>query len=115
MRRREEGEPVDSLITSLALPASRTLQLSYDNEMIRYRIIVGLQDSNLSERLQTYPELKLDKAITMAWRTEAVRDQQAVVRGEADNTCTRIEEAEQSYSNEKTMNCGPSRASAMSF
>ena len=62
----EEGELVDSFITSPALPASRTLQLSYDDEMIRYRIIVGLRDSNLSERLQTYPELNLDKAITLA-------------------------------------------------
>ena len=43
-------EPVDSFrITSPALPASRTLQLSYDNEMIRYRTIVGLRDSNLSQ------------------------------------------------------------------
>ena len=50
--------------------------------MIRYRIIVGLQDSNLSERLQTYPEPNLDKALTMAWWTEAVRNQQAVVSGE---------------------------------
>ena len=66
MRRQEEGEPVDLFITSPALLASRTLQLSYDDEMIRYRIIVGLRDSNLSERLQTYPELNLDKAITMA-------------------------------------------------
>ena len=109
MHRQEEGEPVDSLITSLTLPASKTLQLSYDDEMIRYRIIVGLQDSNPSERLQTYPELNLDKAITMARQTEAVRDQQAVIRGEADNTCTRIKEAEHSYSNEKTTNCVPSQ------
>ena len=73
MRRQKEGEPADSFITLLA---SRTLQPSYK---IRYQIIVGLQDSNLSERLQTYPELNLDKAITMARRKEAVREQQAVV------------------------------------
>ena len=79
--------------------------------MIRYRIIatVGLRDSNLSERLQTYPELNLDKVITMARRTEAVTDQQALVRGETDNTCTSSEEVEHSYSNEKTMNCVPSQ------
>ena len=43
------------------------------DEMIRYRIIVGLRDLNLSARLQTYPELNLEKAITMARRREAVR------------------------------------------
>ena len=42
--------------------------------MIGYWIIVGLRDSNLLERLQTYPELNLDKAIMMARRTEAVRE-----------------------------------------
>ena len=45
----------------------------------------------------------------MAQRTEVVKEQQAVVRGETDNTCTRIEEVEQSYSNEKTMNCVPNQ------
>ena len=43
----------------------------------------------------------------MARRTEAVhgRKQQAVVRGETDNTCTRIEavEVEHSYSNNKKL------------
>ena len=67
------------------------------DEMIRYQIIVGLRDLNLSERLQTYPELNLNiKAIMMARQTEAVREQQAVVRGKTDNTCTRIEEVEHS-------------------
>ena len=70
---------------------------------------MGLRSSNLSERLQTYSELNLDKAITMARQTEAVREQQAAVRGKTDNTCTRIKEVEHSYSNEKTMNCVPSQ------
>ena len=36
------------------------------DERIRYQIIMSLRDSNLSERLQTDPELNLNKAITMA-------------------------------------------------
>ena len=55
--------------------------------MIRDRIVVGLHDVGLSEKLQTDPELTLDKAITMARQTEAVRGQQPVVRGNMDN-CT---------------------------
>ena len=69
--------------------------------MIRDWIVVGLRDLNLSETLQTDPELTLDKAIMMTRRTEAVREQQAVVRCETDNTCTRIEAVEHSYSNNK--------------
>ena len=49
---------------------------------------MDLRDSNLSEKLQTDPELTINKAITMARQTEAVREQQAVVRGETDNTFT---------------------------
>ena len=76
MRRQEEGEPVGSFTTS---PASLSCGLaehcnyiySVHIETIRYRIIVDLQDSNLSERLQTDQELTIDKAITMARRTES--------------------------------------------
>ena len=64
-------------------------------------IVVGLRDSNQSQRLQTDPELTLDKAITVAPRTEAVREQQGVVRGETDNTYTRIKAVEHRYFNEK--------------
>ena len=70
--------------------------------MIQDRIVVGLRDSNLSERLQTDSELTLDKAITMARQTEAVREQQAVVRGETDNTCTRIDAVEHSFTSTKS-------------
>ena len=37
----------------------------------------------------------------MAQRIEAVREEQVVVRGETDNTCTRIEAVEHSYFNKK--------------
>ena len=83
--------------------ASRTLQL-YNYivhvETIRYRIIVDLRDSNLSERLQTDPELTIDKAITTNGK---LREQQAVVKGETDNTLTRIEAVQHSYSNNKKL------------
>ena len=65
---------------------------------------MGLPDSNLSERLQTDPELNLNKAIMMAQQTEAVREHQVMVRDDTDNTCTRIEEVEHSYSNKKPTN-----------
>ena len=70
---------------------------------------MSLRDSNLSETLQTDPELTLDKVITMGRRTEAVREQQAVIRGETDNTCTRIEEVEHSYSTKTTTDYVPSQ------
>ena len=45
----------------------------------------------------------------MAQSTEAVREQQAVVRGKTDNTCITIKAVEYSYSNKKTTNYVPSQ------
>ena len=102
MHRQEEGEPVDLLfITSLDRLTEHCNYHNLHDEMIRDRIVVGLQDSNLSERLQTDPELTLDKGITMARQTKAVREQQAVVRGKTNNTCTKIKAVKHSYSNNK--------------
>ena len=104
----KEGEPVDSFITSLYRQAEHSHQRDLHGGMIGDRIFVSLPDSNLSERLQTNPELTLDKAITMARQTKAVREQQAVVRGETDSTCTRIEAVEQLLQ-QKTTNYFPSQ------
>ena len=71
---------------------------------------MDFQDSNLSERLQIDLELTIDKAIMMARRMEAVREQQAEVRGKTDNIFTRIRTVQHSYSNNKrTTNCVPSQ------
>ena len=50
--------------------------------MIRDRIVVGLQDSKLSEKLQLDPELSLAKAINHARQSEAVKKQQALLRND---------------------------------
>ena len=103
MCRQEEGEPVDSFITSLSYRLAEYCNYGdLHDEMNRDWIVVGLRDSNLSERLQTDPNLTLNKPITIAQQTEAVREQQTVVRGETNNTCARIEAAEHSYSNKKS-------------
>ena len=56
MRRRKEGEPVDSFITSLYWLAEHYNYHDLYNEMIQDQIVVGLQDTNLLERLQTDPD-----------------------------------------------------------
>ena len=62
MHRQKEGEPVDSFIILFNYQlAEHCNYRDLHDEMIRYQIIVGLRDSNLLERLQTDPELTLDK------------------------------------------------------
>ena len=48
--------------------------------MIRDRIVVGLRDAKLSEKLQLDPELTLEKAVTQVRQTESIKKQQPLVR-----------------------------------
>ena len=52
------------------------------NEMICDRIIVGLTDPSLAEKLQLDPELTLETAITKAQQSEMMKKRQAVVRAD---------------------------------
>lgn len=55
----------------------------HDN-MLRDWIIIGIWDSNLSEKLQLDPELILDKAVTRVCQAEAVKQQQPLLHGKPD-------------------------------
>ena len=74
--RQEEGESVDSFITSLYCLAEHCAYGALHDEMIRDRIVVGLLDAGLSMKLQMDPDLTLDKAVTMARQSEAIKQQQ---------------------------------------
>ena len=76
LRRQEPGESVDSFITSLYGLAEHCGYSGLHDEMIRDRIVVGLRDARLSEKLQLDAELSL---------AEAVKQQQSLVRGAEQN------------------------------
>ena len=50
--------------------------------MIRNRIVVGIYDNKLSQRMQLEPDLTLKKAIELARQNESVKKQQPTVRGQ---------------------------------
>ena len=81
-RTQESEEPVDTFITALHGLAEHCGYGALRDEMIRDRIVVGLRDARLSEKLQMDPELTLEKAVSAARQSEAVKKQQAVVRGQ---------------------------------
>ena len=81
-RRQEDGVTVDTFITALHLLAEHCDYGTLKDKMIRDRIVVGLQDSKLSEKLQLDPELSLAKAINHARQSEAVKKQQALLRND---------------------------------
>ena len=53
------------------------------DEMIRDRLIVGIRDSRLSERLQTESELTLEKTKKIVRQKEAVHGQQMLLKTES--------------------------------
>ena len=86
MRKQEEGEAVDTFVTALYTLAEYCDYGALRDQMIRDRIVVGISNATLSEKLQLDPDLTLDKAITQVHQSESVKQQQPLLRGEAGNT-----------------------------
>ena len=81
MRRQEEGESVDAFITALYGPAEHCGYGNLHDEMVRDRIVVGIRNAALSEKLQLDAELTLEKAVTYVRQSETVKQQQTLLRG----------------------------------
>ncbi|UYV82860.1 hypothetical protein LAZ67_22001106 [Cordylochernes scorpioides] len=75
-RIQEDREPVDEFITSLYKLADSCEFEGLHERLIRDRIVVGVRDKALSERMQLDSELTLEKAVKMVRQQEAVRQQQ---------------------------------------
>ena len=71
MRQQEEGEPVDTFITVLYRLVEHCGYNDLHDEMIRDRIMVGISNAQLSEKLQLHSELTLEKAIAEVRQSEA--------------------------------------------
>ena len=79
-RSQKPGESAEQFITSLYSLAENCAYGDLRNEMIRDRIVVGIRDEALSERLQLDSELTLEKAKTLVRQREAVHEQQVLLR-----------------------------------
>ncbi|UYV82874.1 K02A2.6-like, partial [Cordylochernes scorpioides] len=75
-RIQEDREPVDEFITSLYKLADSCEFEGFHEQLIRDRIVVGVRDKALSERMQLDSELTLEKVVEMVRQQEAVRQQQ---------------------------------------
>ena len=65
-RRQEEGESVDEFVTTLHCLSEHCEYAGLRDEMIRDRIVMGVRDSILSEKLQLEADLTLEKAVATA-------------------------------------------------
>ncbi|XP_064482820.1 uncharacterized protein K02A2.6-like [Ornithodoros turicata] len=76
-----EQEPVESFIKELHRLADSCEFGALKAELIRDRLVVGLRDRSLSEKLQLDADLTPDKAVNTARNSEAVKGQQQVLHG----------------------------------
>lgn len=83
-RKQEENEPVENFITYLHALAKYCNFGALHDEMIRDRIVVGVQDRKLSEKMQLDAKLTFESATAMARQSETVKNQQDALHG-ADN------------------------------
>ena len=81
-RKQEAGESVDDFITDLHCLARYCNYGNLHEEMIHDRIVVGIHDNNLFQKMQLEPDLTLKKAIELARQSESVKKQQPTVRGQ---------------------------------
>ena len=79
--KQEDGESVDSFITSLYGLAEHCAFGQLHDELIRDRIVVGIRDTDLSEKLQLDPQLDLQKAVNAVRQRETIKKQQATLQG----------------------------------
>jgi len=73
-------EPVEQFISEIHRLADRCDFKNMKDELIRDRLVVGIRDNALSERLQMEPDLSLDKAKRLIRQREAVKEQQEALR-----------------------------------
>ena len=70
-----ENEAVETFITDLFSLAEHCKFGTLREELIRDRIVVGIRDKNMSEKLQLEAELTLEEAMNLVRQRETVRKQ----------------------------------------
>lgn len=84
-RKQVPGESVETFIQDLYQIAENCGYGKLKDELIRDRIIVGVLDDPLSDRLQMNEDLTLQDAVKMARQAEARKESKKIVRGENEN------------------------------
>ena len=83
VRVQNEGEPVDNFITDLHCLAEHCEFGTLKDQLIRDRIVVGLRNKRLSEKLQLDSALTLERAMSQAKQSEEVKKQQSLIHSKS--------------------------------
>jgi len=83
-RKQQLGESVDSFVTALYSLAETCEYGALKEELIRDRIVIGVKDTRVSERLQLSADLTLEKALNKARQAETQAKEGKIIRKEAE-------------------------------
>ena len=91
-RNQLDGETAEKYITELYSLVEGCNYGDLKEEMLRDRLVVGIRDQALSEKLQLDPALTLEKAKTAIRQKEAVREQHQQLKGDSRGEKSPLEE-----------------------
>ena len=89
-RCQQDGETVEQYITELYGLIEFCNYSELKDEMLRDRLVVGIRDISLSEKLQTDPTLTLEKPKTAIQQKAAVRDHRRELQEQTENAIDRL-------------------------
>lgn len=81
-RAQKPGESVEAFVRSLYELAQYCEFGHTKDEQIRDRIVIGISDNDVSQKLQLEPELSLERAIQIACQSEQIKQQNVSLRSE---------------------------------
>lgn len=76
------GETAEQYIMELYTLVKNCEYGDFESQMMRDRLVVGIRNAQLSERLQLDADLTLEKAKNMVRQKEAVQEQQHILKGD---------------------------------
>ena len=100
-RCQREGESVEQYITELYSLIEFCAYGDLKEQMLRDRLVVGIRDSSLSEKLQTDPDLTLEKAKTRIMQKAAVQDHQRELAAEQPAAVAAVDRLQQAQPNHR--------------
>lgn len=78
-RNQNEGETFDKIVCDIRNQAKRYRFDDLKGKLMKIRILLGIQELRLQERLLTTPELNLEKTIHICISVELARHQQQLI------------------------------------
>ena len=79
-RNQSEGKSIEQYITALYHLVETCEYGDWTDEMLRDRLVVGIRDAAMSQKLQMDPGLTLEKAMKTARQSAAVKEQQGQLK-----------------------------------